>query len=104
MLNPIKRLIDFYWRFLVSPEKYALHIGVKIGKNNFIATREWSSEPYHITIGSNCQITRNVYIHTHGGGQEIRNMCPTFDAYGKVTICDWVYIGANSHIMPGVTI
>lgn len=104
MLNPINRLIDLYWRFLVPPERYARHIGVKIGKNCFIATREWSSEPYLISIGNNCQIARNVYIHTHGGGQAIRNICPEFDAYGKVTIKDWVYIGANSHIMPGVTI
>lgn len=104
MLNLFVRLVNLYWRFLVSPEKYALHIGVKIGKNCFIATREWSSEPYLISIGNNCQITRNVYIHTHGGGQAVHNICPEFDAYGKVTINDWVYIGANSHIMPGVTI
>lgn len=64
MLNPFKRFKDFYWRCLVSPEKYAKHIGVKIGKNCFIATRNWSSEPYLITVGNNCQITENVYIHT----------------------------------------
>lgn len=58
MLNPFIRLVNLYWRFLVSPEKYALHIGVKIGKNCFIATREWSSEPYLISIGNNCQITK----------------------------------------------
>lgn len=104
MLNPFRRLRDLYWRFLTSPEKYARHIGVRIGKNNFISTRNWSSEPYLITIGNNCQITSNVYIHTHGGGQAIRHHCPDFDAYGKVVINDWCYIGANSHIMPGVSI
>ena len=104
MLNSFVRLVNLYWRFLVSPEKYALHIGIKIGKNCFIATREWSSEPYLISIGYNCQIIKNVYIHTHGGGQAVRNICPEFDTYGKVTINDWTYVGANSHIMPGVTI
>lgn len=104
MLNPFKRLKDFYWRFMVSPKIYAKHIGVNIGENCFIATRNWSSEPYLITIGNNCQITKNVYIHTHGGGQAVRYKCPDFDTYGKVVIEDWCYIGANSHIMPGVTI
>ena len=27
-----------------------------------------------------------------------------FDVFGKVTIGDWVYIGTNSLIMPGITI
>lgn len=57
-----------YWRFIASPEKYARHIGVKIGKNSFISTRFWSSEPYLITIGDNVQITDGVRFFTHGGG------------------------------------
>ena len=104
MLRIYNILKYFYWRFLASPEKYARHIGVKVGANCFIATRNFSSEPYLISIGNNCQITSNVYIHTHGGGQAVRYKCPDFDAYGKVVINDWCYIGANSHIMPGVTL
>lgn len=57
-----------------------------------------------ITIGNNVQITRNVSIHTHGGGNAVRRFYPKFDVFGKVVIKDWVYIGANSQIMPGVTI
>lgn len=68
MLNPFKRLTELYWRFLVSPETYLRHIGVNIGKNCFISTREISSEPYLVTIGNNVQITRGVSIHCHGGG------------------------------------
>lgn len=68
MLNPFRRIVDFYWRFLVSPIDYARHIGVFVGENSFIATRKWSSEPYLITIGNNVQITSGVAIHTHGGG------------------------------------
>lgn len=104
MLNPIKRITDFYWRFLVSPIAYARHIGVSIGENCFIATRNWSSEPYLITVGNNVQITSAVAIHTHGGGNSIRSRIPDFDIFGKVKIEDWVYIGAHSQIMPGVTI
>lgn len=98
------RLSYFYWRYLVSPEKYARHIGVTIGRNCFISTREWSSEPYLITIGNNVQVTRNVSIHTHGGGNAVRKHYPDFDVFGKVVIDDWAYIGAHSQIMPGVTI
>ena len=104
MLNPFKRLIELYWRFLVSPEKYLRHIGVNIGKDCFISTREMTGEPYLITIGNHVQVTRGVAIHCHGGGNSIRREYPDFDAFGKVVIEDWAYIGAFSQIMPGVTI
>ena len=94
----------FYWRFFASPEKYARHIGVKIGNNRLIETRNWSSEPYLITIGNNVQVTMNVYFHTHGGAHVARQKYPKFDVFGKIVIEDWSYIGANSSIMPGVTI
>ena len=104
MLNPFKRLFDFYWRYMVSPENYLRHIGVSIGKNCFISTREMTGEPYLIKIGDNVQVTRGVSIHCHVGGNAIRRYYPDFDAFGKVVIEDWAYIGAYSHIMPGVTI
>ena len=86
MLNPFRRIVDFYWRFLVSPIDYARHIGVFVGENSFIATRKWSSEPYLITIGNNVQITSGVAIHTHGGGNSVRSRIPDFDVFGKVQI------------------
>jgi len=39
-----------------------------------------------------------------GGGNSIRRDHPDFDVFGKVFIGDWAYIGAGSHIMPGVTV
>lgn len=102
--NIFNRISLFYWRYVVSPEKYARHIGVTIGKNCFISTRGWSNEPYLIRIGNHVQLTHCVSIHTHGGGQAIRAEHPDFDVFGKVVIEDWAYIGAYSQIMPGVTI
>ena len=64
----------------------------------------WSSEPYLITIGNHCQITSGVKFFTHGGAQVVRDRYPTFDLFGKIVVGDWVYIGNNSLIMPGVTI
>ena len=99
-----ERVCLFYWNFIASPEKQARHLGVKIGKHCLIDTRYFSSEPYLITIGNHVQLTHCVSIHTHGGGQAIRQNHPDFDVFGKVVIEDWAYIGAFSQIMPGVTV
>lgn len=88
----------------MSPIKYAKHIGVTIGSNCKIETRNWSSEPYLVTIGNNVALTNGVSIHTHGGARVLRKDHPEFDFFGKVRICDWAYIGAYSQIMPGVTV
>ena len=100
----LEKIIAIFWEHFVPAERYARHIGVKIGKNCRIATRNWSSEPYLITIGDDVQLTRYVSIYTHGGGNSIRDRIPDFDIFGKVVIKDRAYIGAFSQIMPGVTI
>lgn len=93
-----------YWRHIAPPEKYARHIGVTIGKNCYIATKEFGTEPYLITIGNNVGLTTGTAIHTHGGSRVVRDRIPDFDCFGKVTIKDWAYIGTGAQIMPGVTI
>ena len=100
----MKLLVNLYWKYIASPEAYARYLGVKIGNNCLIATRFWSSEPYLIEIGSNCQITSGVRFHTHGGGNPVRNLCPDFDVFGKIKVEDWAYIGTGTQVMPGVTI
>ncbi len=91
--------------FVLLPSKlFAKIIGVKIGEGTLIATKKFSWEPYLITIGNHVQIANDVAIHTHGGGQVLRRTIPGFDAFGKVVIEDWVYIGAGAQIMPGVII
>ena len=104
MSGLFSRISRFYWRNIATPQKYARHIGVKIGKNCLICTRNWGTEPYLISIGDHVQLTTGVFVHTHGGGHSIRQEYPDFDVFGKVTIEDWAYIGACSHIMAGVTI
>lgn len=39
-----------------------------------------------------------------GGGHIMRKYYPGFDMFGKVRICDNVYIGSHSIILPGETI
>lgn len=96
-------IIKLLMKFFTPPHLYAKHIGVNIGEDNLIGKNHWSSEPYLITVGSHCQLT-TCKIFTHGGAQVIRHLDPTFDTFGKVVIGDYVYIGTNALIMPGVTI
>lgn len=103
-MNKIKYLVHLLKKRLNSPVKYARSIGVQVGKNTQIFKVYWSSEPYLISIGDNCQITNGVRIFTHGGANVLRSEYPNFDCFGKVEICDNVYIGMNSLIMPGVII
>lgn len=63
MKRIFKSLLRRYRETFWSLEHQARKAGVNIGDNNFIASKFWSSEPYLITIGSNCQIT--------GGGKDV---------------------------------
>lgn len=95
---------SLYQHLFWSLERQAKEAGVKMGQNNFIDSRFWSSEPYLITIGDNCQITAGVRFLTHGGGHVIRNEYPDYDSFGKIYVGNYVYIGNNALIMPGVKI
>lgn len=108
-MKRIKRtlsLLKHYWELRFTPPlQYALEQGVTIGVDNFIADNEcWSTEPFLIKVGNHCQITAGVKFLTHGGGQAVRRFVPDMDTFGKITIGDYVYLGTNSLIMPGVTI
>lgn len=100
----IKRLLFGLGRKLMSGHKYASLVGVRLGIGNWIATKNFGSEPYLITIGSYCQITHGVCFYTHGGAHVLRRKYPDFDFFGKIVIGDYVYIGTGAQILPGVTI
>ena len=101
MRNIFKRI---YERYFLSAEAYARRQGVNIGKECLIATRNWGTEPYLITIGNRVQVTSDVRFYTHGGSHVARRKYPKFDVFGKIKVEDGAYIGACSMIMPGVTI
>lgn len=103
-MNIIRKIIHLYNRYFLSFEQQALKAGVRMGKDNQFLSNFWSSEPYLIEIGDNCQITAGVKIFTHGGAKIARVIDPDFDCFGKVKIGSNVYIGNNSLIMPGVTV
>lgn len=103
-MNIFRFIIQLYNRFFLTPEQYLKKKGGKIGSDCSIATKNFGSEPYLISIGNHVQITSGVKIFTHGGGWILRKDIPDFDSFGKVVIGDNVYIGNNTLIMPGVTI
>lgn len=100
----LKKIIDLYRKTFWSGVKYGRYIGVNIGNNCKIATKNFSSEPYLIEIGNNVQITNDVKFFCHGAAWVFRKNNPKFDFFGKIKICDNVYIGNNALILAGVTI
>lgn len=100
----INKVVNSYLR-KTDPVKWAKRLGVKVGEHTVISPdTHFPSEPYLVAIGNHVQIAPSVSIYTHGGSNCIRKNIPDFDAFGKILIEDWVYIGSNSLIMPGVTI
>ncbi len=103
-MSLMKRIIDRFKTSRMSLEEQAKYYGVIMGYDNYIASRFWSSEPYLITIGNHCALTYGSKIHTHGGAHAVYHKITDFDAFGKVTLGDYVYVGCYAQIMPGVTI
>ncbi len=64
-----KRFVAFLKRIMVEPnDVLAREAGVSIGVNCEVFSKFWlPSEPYLISVGDNCQITKGVKFFTHGG-------------------------------------
>lgn len=93
-------------KYLISPEQYARKLGVKIGKNCLISTRNWPTEAYLVEIGDHVRIAGNTTFYTHGGIYTLRDYYndPKLDRFGKIKVGDYTSIGENCIINPGVTI
>lgn len=100
----IQRLKNKYIRMFSTPEKYARHIGVKIGKSCLISTKNFPSEPYLISIGDYVRVASDVSFFTHGGLWSQRKKYKDLEYFGKITIGNYTYIGEGAKIMPGVNI
>lgn len=102
----ITEIIKRLYKLFASPEKYARHIGVKLGEGGFISTKNFPTEPYLITIGNYVRIAKGTSFFTHGGVWSLRHKYNNhkIDNFGKISIGDYSYIGENCMIMAGVTI
>lgn len=82
-------------------------LGMKIGSNCRIQTNFLCSEPYLISMGDNVHLGDNVQLITHDGAVWVlRNLCNNhdLDLFGRITICDNVFIGNNAIILPNTSI
>lgn len=77
--------------------------GLKVGKNFNMEAQCIidSSHCWHITIGDNVTLAPRVYILAHDSST---NMHVGYTKIGKVSIGDYVFVGASSIILPGVNI
>lgn len=92
----------------LKPVKFAHKIGVNfkdISKVHIYGSVSWSTEPWLITIGENVHITDGVKFVGHDGGTLLfRHLVPDLEITKPIKVGDYVYIGNNALIMPGVTI
>lgn len=63
----LRKIFSYLRKQYMPADRYARWVGVTVGDNCLIATKNFSTEPYLITIGDNVQVTPDVYFHTHGG-------------------------------------
>lgn len=89
-LPKIKHNIPTEWNWVVAyPENFEVGVGTDIGAFTYIQAR------YKVIIGYEVQI---------GGGCKIYSESTIDDKKGSVVLRDGCKIGANSVIMPGITI
>lgn len=82
---------------------YRNRLGIRIGKNCKIYSRLVSPEAYLISIGDDVTISTNVHLINHDNS--VCKVLPEFtDVFGRITIGNNCFIGANSIILPGVTL
>ena len=107
----MKKLLSIYnslLKLLLTPNAYARYIGVNVGNNVYLSTKNFSSEPYLIKIGDNCRVAKDVCFFTHGGIYTLRkynkDLYGKLEVFGDIHIGDNVYIGQGCYIMPAVCI
>ena len=103
----IRKIAKFYWKSFASATDYARHLGVTIGKDCMIGTKKWGTEPWLISIGNHVSVSADTTFITHDGATRVfrdEERYKDVKKYGKIQIKDNCVIGANSTIMPGVSI
>ena len=98
-----------YFKYLISGRQDSIMIdfyrkkNIKIGNDCHIYSNICTPEAYLITIGDNVTIAPGSKFLTHDNSvsKVIENVT---DVFGRITVEDNVFIGANSIILPGVRI
>lgn len=102
--------MNLWMKFLQKkrPIEYAKKIGVNVGENcKFIGSPNWGSEPWLIGVGNHTEISFGCSFITHDGATWVfrnRDEYKGVLRFGKIKIGDNCFIGANSTVLPGVTV
>lgn len=103
----IKRIYRLYVSYSGSETKikYFRKRGMKIGKDCFLLTMAFSTEPYLIEIGDHTAISGGTTFITHDAAIRcFSGEFPGDDIFGRIRIGSNVFIGDNSTILPNTTI
>ena len=104
----IKRLYNIF-QLKTNPAKWARKNGVKIGSNcSFTGSMDFGTEPYLIEIGNRVCIAGAEFI-THDGAVWVlkgkySDLPKDLVGYGRIKICDNVFIGRGCTFLRGVTV
>lgn len=103
LINKLKTKLYY---IILSPQKYAKFLGVKMGKGCLISTKGFPSEAYLISFGDYVRVAPKTHFFTHGGLWPQRFQHPELilEQFGKIKVGDYSYIGESCLIMPGVEI
>lgn len=95
-------------RKYTNPIKYLEKKGAKIGKHVVIEPPVGVTEGFLLEIGNNCNLSSNIQFFTHDGSniilEHLGQTKPGYRKYGKISIGNNVFIGANTTFLPGITI
>lgn len=84
---------------------YYRSLGMSIGEETHIFSKIVSSEPFLISIGNNVTISTGVTLLTHDASiGAILGRDAFSDTVGPISIGNNCFIGANTTILPGVSI
>ncbi|MDV4312147.1 acyltransferase [Acinetobacter indicus] len=104
----ITKIIQRLYKLFLSPTSYAKKMGVTVGENCKLGTKEFGSEPYLISIGDNFYSSSNIQFVTHDGSVHVlRNLYKEHeksDYFGRIIIGNNVFIGYGCIILPGTCV
>jgi acetyltransferase-like isoleucine patch superfamily enzyme len=105
MKKILKRIRTLYIMKFKPNIEYLRHIGIKVGENCRIYTRNFGKEPWLVSIGSNVTITANCSFITHDGSTWLmRDEKGRRYLYRRIKVGNNVFIGSNSIVLPGIEI
>lgn len=79
--------------------------GVRIGEDCRIYTRDFSTDPYLVTLGDGVCISGGVKFVTHDGAARLRRARrPNIQFIGRIEVGSNTFIGENAILLPGTKI